>query len=141
MASNKKKTILLIVLMIVIAGAAVGYLQWNKPHPKAEDEAGIPVKSEALFAAFSTDETKANAAYLNKVLEVDGAIGELTKNQDGKTVAVLAAGDPLGGVQCTFRDSSVVLQQGQQVKVKGFCNGYTMVVLLNDCVISKGENK
>lgn len=130
------KKILLVALLLVAAVAIGGYLQWNKPHPKAEDQQAIAVDAETLYAAFTTDEVKANTAYLNKVISVTGTIGELSQNQDGKTVAVLSTSDPLGGIQCTFRDD-VALKTGTAVQVKGFCNGYTLVVLLNDCIISK----
>jgi len=132
--TNKKK-ILVVVLLIVAALAIGAYMQWNKPHPKAEDQQAVSINAENLFTAFTTDETKANNTYLNKVLDVNGTVGELSKNQDGKTVAVLTVSDPMGGVQCTFRDD-VSLKEGAPVHVKGFCNGYTLVVLLNDCVLS-----
>lgn len=136
MANSKKKTVLVVVLLIVLCGALVGYQQWNKPHLKAEDQPSMAVSSEALYTAYNTNEKKSDSIYLNHVLAVDGTIGEVSKNQDGKTVALLTVSDPMGGIQCTFRDA-VSVQQGQAVKVKGFCTGYTMVVLLNDCVISK----
>lgn len=136
MANSKKKTVLIVVLLIVLGGALVGYQQWNKPHLKAENQPSIPVSSETLYTAYSGNEKQADSTYLNHVLAVDGTVGEISKNQDGKTVALLTVSDPIGGIQCTFRDA-VSLQQGQTVNVKGFCTGYTMVVLLNDCVISK----
>lgn len=131
---HKKRFILLSLAIVVVAIATAAAMIWNKPHKKAEDEKGIPVAAASLFAEFSTSETEANTKYLNKVLEVSGTVSEVSQNQDGKTVAVLQAEDPLGGVQCTMRENGITLAVGQQVKVKGFCNGYTMVVLLSDCV-------
>lgn len=122
---------------VVIAFAVIFFLMWNKAPRKAEDEKGIPVSAVALSAEFGNDEAGANAKYLKKVLEVSGTISEVSNNQDGQTVALLQADDPIGGVQCTMRDKGVSLQTGQQVTVKGFCNGYTMVVLLSDCILKK----
>lgn len=134
---HKKRIILLCLAVVIVAIATAAAMIWNKPHKKAEDEAGIPVAAAALFHEFSTGEQTANAKYLNKVLEVSGTVTEVSKNQDGKTVVILQADDPLGGVQCTMREDGVALSKDQQVKVKGFCNGYTMVVLLSDCVLQK----
>lgn len=133
---NKKKVILLVLLLAIIGGGITGYLLWNKPHPKVEDQQATVVAAQALYTAFTTNEQQANQSYLNKVLEVTGTANEVSRNQDGKTVAVLGTDDPLGGIQCTFRDATTITQ-GQTVTVKGFCNGYTMVVLLNDCVLVK----
>lgn len=133
---NKKKVILLAVLLLIIGGGLTGYFLLNKPHPKAEDQQATVVAAQALYTAFTTNEQQANHTYLNKVLEITGTANEVSKNQDGKTVVVLSTDDPLGGIQCTFRDANTIAQ-GQTVTVKGFCNGYTMVVLLNDCVLVK----
>ena len=128
------RVILIVVLLLLLGGAAIGYMVWNKPHPKAEDQQAMTVNADVLYTTFSTDEQKANATYLNHVLEVSGTVSELVKNQDGKTVATLATEDPMGGIQCTFRDE-VSVKTGDVIKVKGFCNGYTLSVLLNDCVL------
>lgn len=130
---TKNKILLVVAILAVIAGAAVA-INWNKPHPKVEDQQAIAVPAAKLYAAFTTNEQQANAAYLNKTLQVTGTVNELTKNQDGKTVLLLDAGDPLGGIQCTFRDTGFTINPGENIKVKGFCNGFTMVVLLNDCI-------
>jgi len=130
---RKNKILLAVAILAVIAGASVA-IKWNKPHPKVEDQQAIAVPAAALYAAFTTNEQHANALYLNKTLQVTGTVNELSKNQDGKTVVLLDAGDPLGGIQCTFRDTGFTINPGESIRVKGFCNGYTMVVLLNDCI-------
>lgn len=132
---KKKKLILVFFLLILIVGGITAFVLWNKPHPKVEDRKAEVVGAQVLYHAFTTNEQQANQSYLNKVLQVSGTVSEVSKNQDGKTVAVLATDDPLGGIQCTFRDAATI-QQGQTITVKGFCNGYTMVVLLNDCVLN-----
>ena len=58
------------------------------------------------------------------------------QNQDGKTVLLLQSSDPLSGVQCTLKDEGNYIV-GTELTVKGFCTGYTTVVLLNDCIVKK----
>jgi hypothetical protein len=132
----KKKTLLYTFLVIVLVGVSVVVYMLNKPHATVDNKKGLPVTSEALSAAFTTDEKKADTAYLNQILEVTGVIDELTQNQDKKQVVLLHSEDPLSGVQCTMKDSAV-LKIGDKVTIKGFCNGYTTAVLLSDCILNK----
>lgn len=122
---------LLGVILLVAVGAA---FMWNKPHESVEGKEGIQLTAEDLTLAFAANEQQANALYLNQVIEVQGTIVEATKNQDGKDVLLLESSDPLSGVQCTIKESGN-FAPGTVVTLKGFCNGYTMVVLLGDCVV------
>lgn len=131
------KKILIVLLIVLLAGAGVAFYMWNKPHETVEDRKSVAVGADTLANAFIENEQKANAAYLNQVLDVTGTISDVAKNQDGKTVITLSVSDPLSGVQCTMRDDKVQATPGASVTVKGFCNGYTLVVLLSDCIIKQ----
>jgi hypothetical protein len=130
------KKILLVILVIAVVGVGAGIYLWNKAPAKVEDSASSAINADDLAIAFTTNEQQANGKFLNKVLDVSGTIAEVTKNQDGKTVITLGvASDPLSGIQCTMRESRVKAEVGKPVTIKGFCNGYTLVVLLSDCII------
>ena len=130
------KKILIIILILAAAGAGAGIYMWNKKPAKVEDIKSEAINADVLATAFTTNEQQANAKYLNKVLDVSGPIAEVTKNQDGKTVITLGvASDPLSGIQCTMREDNVKAEVGKTIAIKGFCNGYTLVVLLSDCII------
>ena len=134
------KRILIPLLVVLAIGAVVVLMQWDKPHPKAEDEAGVAISAESLYAAFKSDEQAANKKYLNKVLVVSGALLSKEKNQDGQTVAVLRgeAGDDItaGGVMCTLRDKDARLPEQSSLRLKGFCTGFANDVHLSDCIVS-----
>jgi len=130
-----KKTIAAVVIIFLLLAGGIGYYIWNKPPAKVEDKKSTPVTAENLANDYTTDEAKANRKYLNQVLEVSGKVAETSKNQDGKTVILLESANPLSGVQCTMRDDNITVANGAQVRITGFCNGYTMVVLLSDCII------
>lgn len=132
----KKKTVLIVILVLAVAAIAAVAFVWNKPHETVDNKKGTAVTAEMLANAFIQNEQQANATYLNQVLEVTGTAEEVSTNQDGKTVILLKADDPLSGVQCTMSESQNV-KQGDQLTIKGFCNGYTTVVLLSDCVMLK----
>src|SRR5690606_400174 len=109
-------------------------------HRKAEDEAGIAVSSEALYAAYKQDEQAANTRYLNKVIAVTGEVVSQEKNQDGQLVAILRGepGDDLlaGGVMCTMREKNERLPPGATITLKGICTGFGNDVHLTDCVLN-----
>lgn len=130
----KRRTFVLVFsLILVIAGIALwNYV--NKPAPKVEDATALALTAEKLSDDYAKDETASNKKYLGQALEVSGMVVEITKNQDGKMVALLQADDPMSGVQCTFR-KEVSIAAGEQITVKGFCTGYTLVVLLSDCIL------
>jgi hypothetical protein len=79
--TNKKwfGAILIVVTVLIIAGAIAAYTIWNKPRRDIKDEKGIAITSIALFDSFNNDEEKANALYLNKVLEVTGEVKQHKK--------------------------------------------------------------
>ncbi|HRO43797.1 MAG TPA: hypothetical protein PL009_13245 [Flavipsychrobacter sp.] len=131
-----KKKVLLFLLVVGAIAAVLGYVVWNKPHETVDDKKGIQITAEALTNAFLQNELSANATYLNQVIEVSGKVSEISKNQDGKDVLLLESSDPLSGVQCTMREPGNY-EMEKEITIKGFCNGYTTVVLLSDCILSK----
>jgi uncharacterized protein (UPF0333 family) len=129
------KKVLYVVLALLILGSAVGYYLWNKAPAKVENQKATAITANELAQAFVNNEQKANASYLNKVMAVSGKVMEVSKNQDGKTVIILEAPfDPTSGVQCTMRDNQFNPKAGDNVTLKGFCNAYTIVVILSDCI-------
>ena len=134
---NKKATIVIVVLVLAALGAAIGYYQWNRKPDGVEDKEAQAITAAALIDAYAADENGANRNYLNKALAVSGTVTEVSANEDGKSVLLLGTDDPMSGVQCTMRDASAKATVGQQVTVKGFCSGYTMVVVMSDCVLEK----
>ncbi|MBS1589477.1 MAG: hypothetical protein JST52_07685 [Bacteroidetes bacterium] len=134
----KKGTIFLVAFGITIAiGAFVAVFLWNKPHETVDNQQAIQLSADSVVDAFQKNEASANALYLEKVINVHGKIAELDKNQDGNDVILLETGDPMSGVQCTMRDRGGNYKVGNEIAIKGFCHGYTTVVLLSDCIVSK----
>lgn len=130
---NKKKIILIIVILSVI-GAFVGYKMYNKPHINvAKVSSDITITSSALLNDFSTNETKANQKYLDKIVEVKGEISNLN-TEDGKGIISLKTNNDFGSVRCTLSKIATQkmsnLKVGEQVTLKGICTGYLMDVIL-----------
>jgi len=130
------KKLLLVLLILVVGGIIVGVFLYNKPHAKVEDAKSVSINAIDLAKAFSTDESKANAQYLNKAIAVTGTVSEVDKNQDGGSMVVLQTNDPVVGVQCTMRDKSIAIEKGKNVTIEGFCSGNGITgVSLTDCIL------
>ena len=136
----KGKKIVISVLVLVIALAVVGYKIYNKPHVDvASEKADITITATNLFADFSNDEEKANATYLDKIVEVKGVIGKIAKEEE-KVIINLNTGDDFGSVLCHLSDPSTGkvkdIKEGESIKVKGICTGFLMDVVLVKCEIN-----
>ncbi len=130
------KKIVIGIILLVLIGIGTGVYLWNKPHKKVEDVKGIVVTADVLSKEYNADEITANTKYLNKAIEVSGAVSEIEKNQDGGLMVILQTGDPMAGIQCAMRDKGVNVAKGQSVNIKGFCSGNGITgVSLTDCVI------
>lgn len=130
----KRSSVLFIIISLLALGIVIIWFYINQPVEKVENVQGIKISATTLANAYTENEKAANAQYISKALEVTGIVAEVSKNQDGKTVVLLESNDPMSGVQCTMREAKKIPAVGERISIKGFCNGYTMVVLLSDCV-------
>lgn len=137
MSKKLIRNLFIVVLVLLVVGVAVGYRMWNKPHDKVEDAEAKTIASAQLVSAYNENEQDANKNYLEQALEVSGTVAEANVNQDEKLVVMLEGGE--GYVVCTMRDANEKAEQGQAIKVRGFCTGLSLLgdVGLTDCVIVK----
>lgn len=131
------KRILIVLLTVPVLAAGVGYYMYNKPTESLKNmKVQVSMTSDALFTAFEQDETAANKAYLDKVVEVKGKIQSLNSDTSGVSVS-LNTTSGMFGVICKFENKETDINQyqvGQEVKLKGICTGYLMDVVLVRCV-------
>jgi hypothetical protein len=125
------------LVIIIIAGLAVGYYLYNKPHREADDVAPDYTMTPAeLLSAYEQDETTADATYLDKVISLQGTVLTVNNLDQGSSIS-LDAGNEMASVICEFESKDAVngVQVGQQVTVKGFCSGKLMDVVLVRCIL------
>lgn len=127
------RTIIVIVSVMLVSMAITGYLLLNKEHRSAESEDFIPVEANELFAAFESDEAKANQMYLDKVVAVKGIVSEIMVNQDGESILLLRTDNEFYGVSCTMVQKPKDIDTGTEVVIKGICTGY-----LSDVIVTRG---
>ncbi|MFT4644466.1 MAG: hypothetical protein ACI8ZX_000869 [Planctomycetota bacterium] len=133
----KKKLIVLVALGILMA-LVFGYTQYNKPHRNiAEEKADFSISANELFDEFDADEKKANAKYLDKVIEVTGSIIDIENNLEGNSVIMLEAENAMiGGVLCTLNPGEE-LKADSEVTLKCRCTGFLADVVLTECSVLK----
>ncbi len=138
MKNWKKIIFALFITGIVTAGAVVLYV-YLKPHRDVTQEKGVQLSAQKLFDAFKANETEANTKYLDKAIELNGEVSDITTNQDGKTVVNFKTNDPLFVINCTFKTNPGELKPGQTITFKGICTGYIpdANVVINEGVLIK----
>jgi hypothetical protein len=133
------KKISIYILIIGLLGIFIGYKVYYKPHINvAEKSIDISITANILLADFSSDETKANAKYLDKIIAVKGRVTKVEFNGE-KAAISLQTKDDFGSVVCylvkdEFKKSAEI-KEGQEVVLKGICTGFLMDVILVKCII------
>lgn len=135
--SMPMKAILLIISAIVLTGILIGYKEYYKPQRSVENEVAIAVTAVRLFTEFEANEAKANSKYLNKAVLVTGIVSEMSFNQSGSMVIILASDNPMFGVSCTMEEKPQGLVKGETVSIKGICTGYLSDVVVTRGIVSK----
>lgn len=133
----KKLFILGVVLALMTAGAVYYYIfiYSVQHHRDIEKENAIAITASALTNAFMNNEQAANQNYLNKAIEVQGAILNISLDQTGQKTILMGSENELTNVFITLKDTSLSFKIGDTVLIKAICNGYLSDVVLVDGVV------
>lgn len=118
---------------------AMGLYLYYKPHASvAHATADVVIDAATLFREFQENEVNANKKYLDKIIEVKGAVSDIQQTPTTSSIQ-LHSGDAGGGINCSLSNSEGHIQipsKGTLITVKGKCAGFLMDVNLVDCVIN-----
>jgi len=137
-----KRIIAIAFVVVVIMGVGLGIYLYNKPHADiSKMTPDFILDAKTLFDDFESDEVNASQKYIDKVLQVTGKLAEINRNRDGSVM--LSLEDVFFGVTCSIDSSTVtivtdkieLLQPGQQVTIKGQCDGMLTDVKLSHCIL------
>ena len=134
------KKVLYFILGIIIILLIAFIVVINLPQASTKNKAAnFSMDAKELFSAYSGNEANANAKYNGKVIEVSGKLMDISEDEQGATVLLLDSGDDFGGILCTLDNTPKKMPSiGQELKIKGQCNGILMDVVLSKChIISK----
>jgi hypothetical protein len=138
--SKKIRYILIFLVLALIAAVVVWKYTFKESESNvASHKTEVTIDAPKLLQAFETNEDSANLKYREKVIQVSGTVGSITKDSLGYSV-YLKEKDAISGIICSFDKSSfdsVRIQPGAQINVKGICMGYLMDVQMNKCNIAE----
>lgn len=135
-----KKLLILLVVGLIAAGGV--WLYVNKgPEDVAGAKPALLISAKDLVKAFEANEQQANADYVGKLIEVSGKIIEIDNTEDGSVNILLESENPMSTVLCQLdpvqtQDKSGI-SEGNDIRIKGLCSGFTTDVVLDRCHIIK----
>lgn len=151
-----KRKIFRYLLLLLVLLLAAGYYAYHEFNRRSSDTADLKPAYELspteLISGFQAGEKEANAKYLGKVLQINGTIKSLDKDQAGLYTLIMGDSTSMSSVRCSMASKnaadSASFTIGARLSVKGICTGYTADdmglgsdVILNRCVVTKSSNK
>lgn len=133
------KIIIPLVLLVAVAGAWYAYTEYNrKPASMENAKADFVTNTATIIGAFEDNEAKANLQYLDKVVEVEGTIRYVSKDEAGLYTITLGDDGSLSSVRCSMDNLSSEqansLVAGGVATIRGVCTGFMADPLLGSDV-------
>jgi uncharacterized protein YyaL (SSP411 family) len=140
---KRKKKILIILAALLVLAAAAGiyiYKEYNRTHKDTADlKPDYSMGATSLIKEFQADEKASNEKYWDKVMEVDGLIKDVIKDDRGFYSVVLGDTSSMSSVRCSMdsihNGEAAVVQKGTYATMKGLCTGFNADELLGSDVI------
>ena len=137
--NTKILKIFLVLGLFAAIGIAIGLYLYTKPSKDiVSGKAEFALSTTALLSEFINDENAANAKYLNKIVQIEGKVFEVLRDENGVTV-LFESEDPLATVSARISPivpkSKTNFNAGQTIKLKGKVTGFLNDVNLNLCDI------
>lgn len=130
------KKLIYAVLGIILLAAIAILIFFNLPGASTKNkDAAFNISPQEILSSFQQDEKTANKKYLGKVVSIKGKVKSIEKDKKESTVIMLDTGDSMANILCTMENEPNNITIGQELTIKGMCNGYLMDVVLNRCNI------
>ncbi len=150
---RRKKIMWALLLLVVGVGIWYGYRQYSRTNQDiARVRADVKLSAVDLVKEFEINDSSANKKYLGKIIETDGIIKEVRKDEAGYYTVVLGDTTKLSSVRCSmdtaYHEDAANLVLFSSAIVRGVCTGFNRDemglgsdVILNRCVIVSNKNK
>ncbi len=135
------KTIVLLLLLAAILIGGIGYYNYSKPTPSANElKTDFSFSAKDFYQEFDTNEEVATQKYQNKVIEVEGNVDSTFSNDQGGKIILINSEGGMGNIIFEL-DTSINLSKtytkGDRLKLKGICSGKLIDVVLNRSIVIK----
>lgn len=146
----KYKIILLVTALIVIAAGAYFYVN-RKTQSLTDSKTDFKISAVKFLEEYSSDQVLSDKKYLGKVIQVQGNLKEIERDDKGSLTFVLGDLTSMSSVRCSI-DTTVVIDEsaypvGTAVSLKGECTGFNADdlglgadIVLNRSVIIHNKN-
>ena len=146
----KYKIILLASALIVIAAGAYFYVN-RKTQSLTDSNADFKISAVKFLEEYSSDQVLSDKKYLGKVIQVEGNLKEIERDDKGSLTFVLGDLTSMSSVRCSI-DTTLVIDEsaypvGTAVSLKGECTGFNADdlglgadIVLNRSVIIHNKN-
>lgn len=141
----KRKTTIYLFVALAAAGLLVAFFVLNRNASSGIDKDQKPafeLSAAQLVKAFATDEMKADSMYGGKVLEVHGTLSRIIEDEGTRIWIIGDTTLPLR-VSCYLdpRNAEKVsdTNTGSDVRVKGFCNGMLIDIILDNTIVMTNQ--
>lgn len=133
--------IIVAVILIFFLGLLYSLYLYNKPFRNVEkSKADIEISLKELIEEYKQDEVSANSKYLDKLIQIEGIITDISIN-NGNSVLTVSESKNNPSIICNmspnYNVNALKLKIGDKVSVKGICTGYLLDIILINCVLTK----
>ena len=135
-----KRILIIGSILILLLAASVYYYVFVysvQNHRDLNKELAIPISATDLSKEFITNEQAANQKFLNKVIEVKGAVLSMDYDQTHQKTVLIGSEMELSNVFVTLKDSSKGFKIGDTILIKAICSGFLSDVVLIDGVLQR----
>jgi hypothetical protein len=134
------KKILVFVLAVAVLGGVYAYKEFNrKPVDTASANPDFATTALTVLAEFQVNDSIAGKKYTDKLLQIDGVVKEITKDEKGFYTIALGDSSSMSSVRCsmdsTFASNVTSIEKGKSVSIKGVCSGYNADEMLGSDLI------
>lgn len=126
-------------LLVALAGIFIFIKLYNKSHDdlyKATPD--FVLSAEQIVSSFEEDENQANKVYLDKIIQIEGIISEISA-VNGNSIITITSENHSKSIVCNMdvmeNKKVLALQEGQKIVLRGVCAGFLMDVILVRTII------
>lgn len=139
----RKKTtlwVLGIIGSVVLASFIYLYMAINRPASKELSmvENVERIDSYDLINFFKTDQSKANASLVEKVIEVEGVVENISYLNNRHTILLKSESFSQSFVMCDMspmgKQQITKITKGDTIALRGVCKGYLLDVIMLNCI-------
>jgi len=148
---KRKKIIWLIILLAALGGAWYGYKEYTRTNKDLQKvKAHFILPAVDLIKEYEINDSSATKKYNGKIVEVNGFVKKVDKDEQGYYTIVLGDTASLSSVRCSIDSAhhtdAASITEGSSATIRGACTGFNKDemglgsdVILNRSVIIKKE--